>query len=273
MKKKNRDINIFSMSALDLFASAMGAFLLISVMALPYYLKVDPDLVKQAQEAEAKAKQAEQQRQECANKRAECEEAKSQCETEKAKLKAQNQSLSEENAQLKSNQGSCEEEKRKLEAENNALKDKNEEYQKRLRKSFCVITIQWESSDLTDIDLHIIDPKKREYYYKKREYDSKASLTVDSVDTTQGTEVWVNKELQPGKYKIGYVYFKAKNGVVPVTVKGSVLTNKLTGDLPTKKLNKVFHIEKILDSTTGWTEVATIVVDENGNTTLQKGWD
>ena len=47
MKKRNREINIFSMSALDLFASAMGAFLLIAVMALPYYLKTDHNLVAQ----------------------------------------------------------------------------------------------------------------------------------------------------------------------------------------------------------------------------------
>ncbi|MGZ8942193.1 MAG: VWA domain-containing protein [Methylobacter sp.] len=40
-RKKNRDINIFSMSALDLFASALGAFIIISVIALPYYLKKD----------------------------------------------------------------------------------------------------------------------------------------------------------------------------------------------------------------------------------------
>lgn len=40
-RKKNRDINIFSMSALDLFASALGAFIIIAVIALPYYLKKD----------------------------------------------------------------------------------------------------------------------------------------------------------------------------------------------------------------------------------------
>lgn len=54
MKRKNREINIFSMSALDLFASAMGAFLLIAVMALPYYLKTDQGLMGQIQELEKK---------------------------------------------------------------------------------------------------------------------------------------------------------------------------------------------------------------------------
>ena len=39
MKKLNREINVFSMSALDLFASALGAFILIVVVLMPYYLK------------------------------------------------------------------------------------------------------------------------------------------------------------------------------------------------------------------------------------------
>lgn len=37
-RRGNREINIFSMSALDLFASALGAFILIAIIALPYYL-------------------------------------------------------------------------------------------------------------------------------------------------------------------------------------------------------------------------------------------
>jgi len=45
MRRKNKEINIFSMSALDLFASAMGAFILIAVVALPYYLKTDHNLM------------------------------------------------------------------------------------------------------------------------------------------------------------------------------------------------------------------------------------
>ncbi len=39
MTRRSRNIEIFSISALDLFASAMGAFVLLSVMMLPYYHK------------------------------------------------------------------------------------------------------------------------------------------------------------------------------------------------------------------------------------------
>ena len=37
MKRKSREISIFSMSALDLFASALGAFILIAVVIFPYF--------------------------------------------------------------------------------------------------------------------------------------------------------------------------------------------------------------------------------------------
>ncbi len=37
MRKINREINIFNMSALDLFASSLGVFILITVLLLPFY--------------------------------------------------------------------------------------------------------------------------------------------------------------------------------------------------------------------------------------------
>ena len=37
MRLRGREINIFSMSALDLFASGMGAFILLAIMALPFF--------------------------------------------------------------------------------------------------------------------------------------------------------------------------------------------------------------------------------------------
>ena len=37
MKRRNREVSIFSMSALDLFASALGAFILIAIVMFPYF--------------------------------------------------------------------------------------------------------------------------------------------------------------------------------------------------------------------------------------------
>jgi regulator of replication initiation timing len=60
-RKKNREINIFSISALDLFASAMGVFLLIAIVALPYYLKVDPEIVDEIGQVKQKITKLEEE--------------------------------------------------------------------------------------------------------------------------------------------------------------------------------------------------------------------
>jgi len=39
MKRRSREINVFSLSAIDLFACAMGAFVLLSLILFQYYLK------------------------------------------------------------------------------------------------------------------------------------------------------------------------------------------------------------------------------------------
>lgn len=49
MRRPSRSFNVFSMSALDLFASAMGAFIIISVLLFPYFKLNAPNLAQAAQ--------------------------------------------------------------------------------------------------------------------------------------------------------------------------------------------------------------------------------
>ncbi len=63
MKFRSREINVFGISALDLFASALGAFILISIVLMPYFLSELSEQVErtrqalvQSQAAEAKAR-------------------------------------------------------------------------------------------------------------------------------------------------------------------------------------------------------------------------
>ena len=87
MKKSNREINIFSMSTLDLFASAMGAFILITLVLFPYVLNtVDSEEGdSEDREAEVKAELAER----LAEIKAEFADREAEV---KAQLKAQAQS-------------------------------------------------------------------------------------------------------------------------------------------------------------------------------------
>ena len=59
MKFRNREISVFSISALDLFASALGAFILIAIVLMPYFLGVDRQEVDRLRQAVAQAETAE----------------------------------------------------------------------------------------------------------------------------------------------------------------------------------------------------------------------
>lgn len=90
MKARGRALNIFSMSALDLFASALGAFILLAVIALPFFANTaqldDASLLSQIAQtreelaqAQAELAQAQeelaQRQEELAQAQAELEEA------------------------------------------------------------------------------------------------------------------------------------------------------------------------------------------------------
>ena len=60
MKKRSREINVFSISALDLFASALGAFILLSLIFMVFFAMTSPD-TGQAEEALAALERCEDQ--------------------------------------------------------------------------------------------------------------------------------------------------------------------------------------------------------------------
>lgn len=82
MRARSREINIFSMSALDLFASALGAFILIAVVLFPYFPNTgdSPERVAEVK-AQLAAVQAALDQEKTAHEAT--QQALSQCETEK----------------------------------------------------------------------------------------------------------------------------------------------------------------------------------------------
>lgn len=272
-RRKSREINIFSMSALDLFASALGAFILIAIIALPYYLKVEP-VLKKLKIAENNIKQLKNQNQTLENSIKECNENQKKCKNRLAKQKIRNKKLEEQqrkserrNRELEAKRKRAERKNKELELKQNraekknrGLEEKNREFQRRLSKTFCVVTLKWNTPNRKqDIDLHVIDPTGNRYYYHQTTHGTSAFLAVDSKNVSRGAEVWVDSNLKEGKYKIQYVYYSGVGG--PVRVTGSVLTNSFTKKLPTKTLYTPNKDKRI--------DIATIVVHPNGQSSLQ----
>ena len=65
MKKRNRDISIFNMSALDLFATATGVFLVIMLVLMPYYLKTNKSILGELRKTKIKLANCVKGRQAC----------------------------------------------------------------------------------------------------------------------------------------------------------------------------------------------------------------
>ena len=92
MKKRRREISILSMSTIDLFASALGAFVLITIVLLPFFPNLNISVLEEA-ELEREKATLEQAK-------TELEQAKAELEREKATLEQQTAKLEQEKAQL-----------------------------------------------------------------------------------------------------------------------------------------------------------------------------
>ena len=99
MKKRSREISIFSMSMLDLFASALGAFMLITIVLLPFFPNLNISGLEEA-ELEREKATLEQAKTELEQAKTELEQAKAQSAREKATLEQQTAKLEQEKAQL-----------------------------------------------------------------------------------------------------------------------------------------------------------------------------
>ena len=201
MKRRNREISIFSMSALDLFASALGAFILIAIAIFPYFPNTGrtagprppapaapgPALERQLEEirrqlAEAQSRLAEAREE--ARDREENQnllvlvEVEGELAAARARLAdaaADARDLEEIRDRLILAQGrlaAAQERERGLER---ALQDER-------RRKFLLITISWDRDD--DVDLHIVDPRGREYYYAARRHAGSPAQFEE--DTTHG---------------------------------------------------------------------------------------
>ncbi len=94
MKQRSREISIFNMSALDLFASALGAFILITLLLLPYFPNPDPGPAQEEAEktrsgAVAAETEIEELRTELAESNARGRELQDKLKAANARLEAQ----------------------------------------------------------------------------------------------------------------------------------------------------------------------------------------
>ena len=201
MKKPNREINVFSMSALDLFASALGAFIMLGVLLLPYFPNTgdSPERVADI----------------------------------RALLQQQIEENARQAAQIESLQEELQETREALQNSQEELQETQEALSRALKKKYLLLVISWGTSD--DVDLHVVDPDGREFFYSERSFSGSPARFEEDNIRGPGNEIWLHPEVTPGQYKVYYKLFGKRNN--SVSVRGLILHPDGREAIPSRRLS------------------------------------
>ena len=224
MKSRSREINVFSMSALDLFASALGAFILISIVLMPYFLRLSDEQVRQLQqdleEAQASLSETRQQLAQAESALQQCEERaqrESACREQLATLQAEVERLRAELEEAQAERDQAQQSQPALER----CREELNACEERLMTTFLTLVIQWPTAR-HDVDLHVIDAAGREFYYRARTIPGRPGELQWDTQSGPGVEIWEVPEAPPGEYRILYNLFDPHGNTSPAVVKGGI---------------------------------------------------
>ena len=300
MKRRNREVSIFSMSALDLFASALGAFILLAIVMFPYFpntgMASQADLDEMLGRLGAAIGDNDELREihddlnraigELRGELSRCQDRAGRLATDVGDLQDQigdlQGQLGDQGA-LQDELGECRNENRSLQGEIGAQQREIGDLQTEIgaqqreigdlqteigaqqnriddleRRKFLLVTISWGGVRGDDVDMHVVDPNGNEYYYGAREHPrSDARFEEDSLNGP-GNEVWLQRQVIPGEYRIYYNPFRLNSP--EVYVRGRVVHPATRHE---------FRERRLVDG--GRRElVATVVVDDQGNITVDE---
>ncbi len=248
MRRRNRDINVFNLSMLDVISGALGAFLLLVAVLIPWYKKPlaeeNRQLRQRVAELEAALEQTRSERDQARARQAAAEAERDRARAERDQARADNASAAAALEQVRRERDAARAEARRLED--------------RLSKTFLVVLVKW-STARQDVDLHVVDPTGAEFYYQaKRIAGRPGELTEDDTDGP-GHEIWSIQQAPPGEYKIYYNLFSRKGNPENPTVTGRVFYRDGTRELPAKRLTR--EKTKVL--------VTTMVIATDGGVTFR----
>jgi hypothetical protein len=230
MRRPSRNIEIFSMSVLDMFASALGAFIMVTIILFPFYNK--------HQLLDINATISKGLDDQIMNGTDRLHAADEESTVQQAEI-AQSGRIQSEIRQCRQNVQDC---------------------KVTLAKKFLVVQVQWR--ERADVNLIVVDPQGNHFTPEKPNRtgtdfpNSTGQLSID-MKVGPGLEVWQNSAAAAGEYKI--IYRAAKLIDPSVTVNGWYI-QRSTGR---KKLR-----ERTIGAVDIDIPAATIVVAQDGTVTV-----
>jgi len=171
MRARNREFNILNMSFLDVICGAMGAFLIIMVILMPYYKKEAQDFL-----------------QSIGNLKQELAESSQRLEETEAELDRAEKRIME-----------LEQELQKSQSQNSALQRSVDEVRKR-RDTPLLVGLKW-PSPLVDLDLYLVQPSGHAVGFARKKRGL-TELVFDYQKGGEGAEVVISTKARPGRWKI-----------------------------------------------------------------------
>jgi len=235
MRRPNRNIEIFSLSVLDLFSAAMGAFIIVALILFPYYMR-NKDVKAELEEAKATI---------------------TRCEADKTQLSSQ---VAEMEGQVRTAQAQAREAQTQAARGAEAVQDLKTCLAESA-STFIVAVMRWPDEGY-DVDLHVVDPQGHVYSYKDPKF-GEAELSYDN-KTGPGIEIWQNPKATAGDYCIAFHLFDYSATLHPepaATVDGRVFFRNGATEIPAM----------VLDRTHFYVKAGTIQLSADGKFSFQPG--
>jgi len=261
VRRRNREINIFNLSMLDVIAGAMAAFLIIMIVLMPYYRKEHIDYQAIVAELQRQLAQAQHQAQAAAARTAAAEEAARAAESAAADAAAdaaeQVRAAQAAAADAAEQVGAAQAAAAAANAQAQQQRERAEGLARRLAKTFLVLYVRWNTRD--DIDLHVIDPSGAEFSFQRKTISGRPGELSEDTINGPGNEVWEIRDAPPGDYRVLVHLYSVKDSTKPVSIQGRVFHRDDSHAFSTVHLR-----------TQGETvPVATIVVDAQGGVSVR----
>lgn len=270
MKTKGREINVFSVSALDLFASALGAFIVMSMIFMVFFTMTSQG-ADGAEDLQSALDACEDARRREADAHVQAAEALAQCEarlgrsvdaaalemcrSDLARAESRNGELQSALDAAEAGAASAEAAAEQLDAVNAEL----ESCRRALKKTFVLVLASWSTGD-DDVDLHVVDPQGNEFYYDARHHPgSDAAFEEDNI-RGPGNEIWLHPNADPGRYRVCYKLFRDSGESNFPEVRGSVLWQEGKIEIPNVSLTSDDEVKL----------AAEFEVDTDGNVSLNR---
>lgn len=270
MKTKSREINVFSVSALDLFASALGAFIVMSMIFMVFFTMTSQG-ADRAEDLRSALDACEDARTRQADARAQAEDALAQCETrleqsvdatalercqsDLARAESRNSSLQSALDAAQARAASAAAAAAQLDAVNAEL----ESCRRALKKTFVLVLASW-STNNDDVDLHVVDPRGNEFFFSDRRHPGSDATFEEDNTRGPGNEIWLHPNAEQGRYRVCYKLFRDSSESGLPDVRGSILWQEGKIEIPNVRLTSDDEVRLAVE----------FVVDGDGNVSLDR---